>query len=74
MPPRGIFITMTVEDLQAEVELLTKENIRNYPASRTFREDFLSCWQNHGRSVAMHYAMPAIWEGRIPAPSEVLYG
>ncbi|AEC53239.1 hypothetical protein SCRM01_293 [Synechococcus phage S-CRM01] len=67
-------MTMTIEELQAEVELLNKENIRNYPASRTFREDFLSCWQNHGRSVAMLYAMPAIWNGEIPKPSEVIYG
>jgi hypothetical protein len=65
---------MTVEELLAEVELLTKENIRNYPASRTFKEDFLSCWQNYGRSVAMRYAMPAIWTGLIPPPSEVIYG
>lgn len=66
---------MTIEELQAEAFLLTKENIKNYPrTTRTFREDFLSCWQNHGRDVAMLYAIPAIYYGDIPMPSEVLNG
>ena len=70
----SFLIIMTVEELLSEVELLTKENVRHYPVSRTFKDDFLSCWQNHGRQVALYYAMPGIWEGRVPRPSEVFNG
>lgn len=63
---------MTVDQLKEEVALFTKENICTYPASRTFREDFLACWQNHGKDVALLYAMPAVYYGVIPLPSETL--
>ena len=65
---------MTIKELQAEVQLLTKENIMGYPATRTYREDFCSIWQNHGRDVALLYAMPAIWNNKIPRPSDVFNG
>jgi len=62
---------MTVEELKEEVMLLSLENIRHYPTSRSRRDDFYSMWQRFGPQSARDIMMPSIWEGEDPLPSEV---
>jgi hypothetical protein len=63
---------MTVEEVRAEVDLLTLDNVRTYPMSRSQKNDFYEVWTRHGPEAARLYILPAIWEGKIPLPSETL--
>jgi len=62
---------MTVEELKKETMILTLENIKSYPCSRSKRDDFYSMWQRFGPQAARDIMMPPIWEGEFPLPSEV---
>ena len=65
---------MTVEQVKAEVQLLTLENIRKFPCSRTKREDFYTMWQRFGPEAARTIMIPAVWHGECPVPSEYFNG
>ena len=65
---------MTVEQVKAEVQLLTLENIRKFPCSRSKREDFYSMWQRFGPEAARTIMIPPIFYGEIVAPSEYFNG
>lgn len=62
---------MTVEELKEEVMLLSIENIKNYPCSRSKRDDFYTMWQKFGPQAARDIMIPSIWNGDFPPPSEV---
>jgi hypothetical protein len=62
---------MTVEQLREEVMLLSIENIKNYPCSRSIRDDFYTMWQRFGPQAARDIMIPSIWNGDNPPPSEV---
>ena len=65
---------MTVEEVKAEVQLLTLENIRKYPCSRSRMDDFYSMWLRFGPDAARTQLIPYIWDGRIPSPKEAKSG
>ena len=65
---------MTVEQVKAEVKLLTINNIRKYPCSRSKREDFYTMWHRFGPEAARTIMIPSIFEGEFPLPSEVFHG
>ena len=62
---------MTVEEVKEEVKLLSIENIRKYPCSRSKMEDFYNMWSRFGPEAARTIMIPPIWEGEYPRPSEV---
>ena len=62
---------MTVQEVTAEVQLLTLENIRSFPCGRSRTEDFYNMWQKFGPEAARTNMIPAIWNGEVPRPSEV---
>ena len=43
---------MTVEQVKAEVQLLTLDNIRSFPCGRSKTEDFYTMWQRFGPQAA----------------------
>lgn len=61
---------MTVEELKEEVQLLSLDNIKLYPCTRSKRDDFYTMWQRFGPQAARDIMMPPIWEGEYPKPSE----
>lgn len=61
---------MTVEQVKAEVQLLTLENIRSFPCGRSNIEDFYTMWQRFGPQAARDIMIPAVWNGDCPVPSE----
>ena len=61
-----------VEKLQQELQLLTLENIKNYPEYKSKQDDFYSMWQRFGPDAARTILIPYIWDGRLPRPSEVV--
>ena len=63
---------MTVEEVKAEVQLLTIENIRHFPCGVSLKDDFYSMHNRFGAEAARTIMIPAIWNGVIPRPSEVL--
>ena len=63
---------MTVEEVKREVNLFTLEIIKNYPVSRSLREDFYTMWHRFGPQAARDYMIPAVWNGKCPRPSEYL--
>ena len=65
---------MTVEEVQAEVQLLNLNNIKKYPCNRSTTDDFYSMWQRFGPEAARTIMIPPIWEGITPRPSEVFNG
>ena len=65
------FYFLTVDEIKYEVSLLTIENIRKYPASRSKTEDFYNMWQRFGPQAARDIMIPYIWYGHGPKPSEV---
>ena len=62
---------MTVAEVKEEVSLLTLQNIRKYPCSRSKREDFYTMWQRFGPQAARDIMIPPVWYGETPRPSEV---
>ena len=62
---------MTVEEVKAEVQLLTLENIKKFPCSRGKTDDFYSMWQRFGPQAARDIMIPVIWNKETPRPSEV---
>ena len=65
---------MTVQEVQAEVQLLNLNNIRKFPCSRSKVEDFYTMWQRFGPQAARDIMIPPIWEGDSPRPSEYFNG
>lgn len=65
---------MTVEQVKAEVQLFTLENIRKFPCGRSKREDFYTMWQRFGPEAARTIMIPAVYYGEVPAPSEYFNG
>lgn len=61
---------MTVEEVKYEVSLLTLENIRKFPCSRSLGEDFYSMWSRFGPEAARTIMIPDIWYNKCPRPSE----
>ena len=61
---------MTVEEVQKEVSLLTLDNIRKYPCSRSKIEDFYNMWQRFGPTAARTIMIPDIFNSELPPPSE----
>lgn len=68
----GFLLTMTVEEVQKEVELLTIENIRKYPCSLSQRDDFYCMHNKFGVAAARQIMIPPIYRGELPLPSEVV--
>ena len=62
---------MTVEEVKAEVQLLTLANIKKFPCSRSAIDDFYSMWQRFGPQAARDNMIPRIWNNECPRPSEV---
>ena len=67
-------LVMTVEEVKAEVLLLTLDNIRKFPCSRSKTEDFYTMWQRFGPDAARTIMIPVIWDGTSPRPSEFFNG
>lgn len=67
-------LVMTVEEVKAEVQLLTLDNIRKFPCSRSKTEDFYTMWQRFGPEAARTAMIPVIWDGTCPRPSEFFNG
>ena len=67
-------LTMTVEEVKAEVLHLTLDNIRKFPCSRSKTEDFYTMWQRFGPDAARTIMIPVIWDGTCPRPSEFFNG
>ena len=67
-------LTMTVEEVKAEVLLLNLDNIRKFPCSRSRTEDFYTMWQRFGPDAARTIMIPSIWDGTCPRPSEFFNG
>jgi len=65
---------MTVQEVQAEVQLLNLNNIRKFPCSRSKVEDFYNMWQRFGPQAARDIMIPSIWNQDVPRPSEYFYG
>ena len=63
---------MTVEEVQQEVQLLTIENIRHFPCGASLKDDFYSMHNRFGVEAARTIMIPAVWNNKIPRPSEVL--
>ena len=63
---------MTVEEVKQEVNLLTIENIRHFPCGVSLKDDFYSMHNRFGVEAARTIMIPAVWNGIIPRPSEVL--
>lgn len=72
--PENFTPFMTVQEVQDEVKALTIENIRNFPCSRSRREDFHSMWSRFGPDAARTIMIPPVWYGVCPRPSEVFGG
>ena len=62
---------MTVEEVKAEVQLLTLENIKKFPCTRGKIDDFYSMWQKFGPQAARDIMIPVLWNNEVPRPSEV---
>ena len=62
---------MTVEEVKQEVALLTIENIRHFPCGVSLKDDFYSMHNRFGAEAARTIMIPAIWNNKIPRPSEV---
>jgi hypothetical protein len=60
---------MTKEQAQSEVQLLTIDNIKRFPISRSLREDFYNMWQRFGSEAARTYMIPPVFNGQCPMPS-----
>ena len=58
----------TAAELQQELQQLTVENIKSYPAYKDKWEDFYSMWQRFGPEAARTILIPYIWDGRFPTP------
>ena len=65
---------MTVDEARAEVALLSIENIKKYPITRSLREDFYNMWQRFGPEAARTYMIPPVYNGDVILPSEVFHG
>ena len=61
---------MTVEEVKYEITLLTADNIRKFPCTRSTREDFQSMWSRFGPEAARTIMIPEIWYDKCPRPSE----
>ena len=61
---------MTVEEVKAEVMLLTPENITHFPCTAGKRDDFRSLWNKCGPQAGRDIMIPPIWYGEVPRPSE----
>jgi hypothetical protein len=61
---------MTVDDVKAEVLLLTLDNIRKFDCGRSKTDDFYSMWGRFGPEAARTAMIPYIWEGKCSRPSE----
>ena len=64
----------SVEKLQEELSVLTLNNIKDYPEYKSKWDDFYSMWLRFGPEAARTILIPAVWEGKIPAPSETANG
>ena len=62
---------MTVEEVKAEVNLLTLENIKHYPCSPSQLDDFYSLHNRFGPDAARTFMIPAIYNGELPKPSAI---
>ena len=58
----------TAAELQQELQQLTVENIKSYPAYKDKWEDFYSMWQRFGPEAARTILITYIWDGRFPTP------
>ena len=63
-------MTLTVEQVKAEVMLLNPENITFFPIKNGKRDDFRSLWNRFGPQAGRDIMIPAIWHGECPLPSE----
>ena len=61
---------ITPEQVQEEVLLLTLENIKTFPCTRSCVDDFNSMWQRFGPQAARTAMIPFVWQGKTPLPSE----
>ena len=61
---------MTVAEVKEEVNLLTIENIRHFPCSRSNRDDFYTLFNKFGISAARTFMIVPIWNNECPRPSE----
>ena len=60
----------TVEDLQAELSVLTLENIKRFPGLKPKWDDFYEVWLRFGPDAARTILLPYIWDGRLPSIAE----
>ena len=63
-------MTITVEQVQAEVMLLDVDNIQKFPCKEGKREDFRNLWLRFGPQAARDIMIPPIWNNEVPLPSE----
>lgn len=61
---------MTVDEVKAEVELLTLENIRKFPCTNVQKEDFYTLCNKFGIAAARLIMIPPIFNEEIIRPSE----
>ena len=63
-------MSITVEQVKAEVMLLDVDNIQKFPVKEGKREDFRNLWLRFGPQAARDIMIPTIWKGECPLPSE----
>jgi len=63
-------MSITVEQVKAEVMLLDVDNIQHFPVKEGKREDFRNLWLRFGPQAGRDIMIPPIWNGECPLPSE----
>ena len=63
-------MTISVEQVKAEVMLLDVDNIQKFPCKEGKREDFRNLWLRFGPQAARDIMIPDIWYEKCPLPSE----
>ena len=60
---------MTVQEVKAEVTLLTLENIKRFDCTPSVCDQFYSMWGRFGPQAARTAMIPYVWHGKVPRPS-----
>lgn len=63
-------MSITVEQVKAEVMLLDVDNIQHFPVKESKKEDFRNLWLRFGPQAGRDIMIPSIWNGECPLPSE----